>query len=259
MGANTIIIKSAYQPDYPVCQVPPAYISDTKSKIDRAHARGLLVCCEAYIVPAWAREGAALLKQALRDGANSVLLNAESEWESTNQQPAINFLAEFNRAGPLHLCSDIRGNRLAAPYHQAFWSALTGAHPMCYHRAFRPGNPFGALQQCFDETLGALANAKAVLPKAVPIYPVVQGYDGCDYEETLGAVILSHLYGCPGSSVYVSHDLNKRAELGVRDGWKIVEQLLAPPTGLTAVQRGEVIGAITTAVTTALQSTLMKY
>jgi hypothetical protein len=468
MGTNTIIVKAAYHPDYPACVMPPRYIEGTNQRVKAAHDAGLLFCAEAYIVPKWAAMGGQLLKQAMGDGANSVMLNAEAEWESTDQQPALAFLETFNKAGPLHLCSDIRGGRLSDAYHQVFWKHIAGAHPMCfpgnvrvltdnltwvpigdlavgdgvlavdecaapgtyrhwqraqvthtferraevwefalddgtllhttpnhpflntpwghgnpwrpigistrlaqlihpwevgrnydsgwlggvldgegcvsrtagdrrstelfisqlpgavldrimrvlseqgvpftrhqredctdqltilggwsgimtalgrfqpirlvqkmvgfidksppavraqhrhivgaqvigvqdvfnlettagtfiaegfpvhncYHRAFRSGNPFGALQLAFDDTLGRLQ--QTLMPKVVPIYPVIQGYDGCDYQETLGAVILAHLYGCPGSSVYVSHDLNKRAELGVRDGWKIVEQL----------------------------------
>jgi len=222
MGTNTIIVKAAYHPDYPACVMPPRYIEGTNQRVKAAHDAGLLFCAEAYIVPKWAAMGGQLLKQAMGDGADSVMLNAEVEWENVNGEPPNDFLYGLGNA-PLHLCSDIRGGRLAATYHQVLWPQIASVHPMVYHHAFRPGNPFGALQLAFDDTLGNPNLAK--MPKSVPIYPVVQGYDGCDYQETLGAVILAHLYGCPGSSVYVSHDLNKRAELGVRDGWKIVEQL----------------------------------
>lgn len=246
MGANTIFVKVAYHPDYPSCGVPPLYVSDAPQKIRDAHAAGLLVCAEAYIVPRWAAAGGELLKKALGDGADSVCLNAETEWETVDVVPPQQFLAALG-PGSLQLCSDIRGSRLSAPYHQTLLPLCDGLHPMVYHRAFNNGsNPLGALQKAFDDTIG-----KPPPFPLSPTYPVVQGYGGCDYEETLGAVILSHLYGCGGSSVYASHDLNKRAELGVRDGWAIVERLRTPTNpsipfvgGLTAEQKGRLVAAV---------------
>ena len=245
LSANVLFLKVAYHPDYPACNVAPVYIPDTRERIRAAHARGLLVCAEAYIVPRWAKAGGQLLALAVSEGADSALINAEAEWEGQAGDHAEQLVRAYraSTSKPLHLCSDFRGDRLLMPYHQTFWRYIDGAHPMVYHRAFY-GEPYGDLQRAFDAVFfQAFLKYKDRMPRSVPIYPVIQGYGSVDWEETLGAVILAHMFG-EGSSVYVAHDLGKRAELGVRDGWIIVESLRGERGHLTPEQKERILAAV---------------
>lgn len=236
MGANTIILKAGYQD--PLYSTNLKYRGDFVSNAQKARAAGLLVAAELYDIPgAWEKE-ADCLKWAVDNGALSVVLNMEGPYEAEPTGDRVRSLCDRLRSkgvSQIWACTDFRGERLSLPYHKALSEYVTGWMPMIYPKTFYPDTPFGDLQKAFDSAFhswqrfqGGLAPAGRVKP----ILPAVQAYDGMDWEEMVGQIVLSWRWalitgqGVHGTSIYASQDINPRAWWGTKDGWDVVERAI---------------------------------
>ena len=229
MGANTMILKAAYHD--PAYRGPVRYRADFASNALKCRQAGLLVAAEVYSIPRTCREEAQILREAIAEGAASAIVNAEAPHEDDDGSGVRRLIDAFDDAAPLFACTDFRGDRLRLPYHVELAKVVTGWMPMIYPYAFYRSDPFGDLQRAFDDVYWRWRDLGPRLPqpgRGAPLYPVLQAYDGLDYEETLGQAVLAWRWGAAGTSVYASHDVNERAKWGVRDGWDVVERANAP-------------------------------
>jgi len=186
-------------------------------------ANGLKLGAEIYAYGYKPEEEGAVLARALHEGADFAVVNAEVEWEHHGQGGF--FLAQrladafyddaidIPEPGPkLYLCSDTRGSRWTMPYMEGFRNqGIAGYMRMVYPQAFYPNRHRGYIQQTFD------ACFQGKFQTALPEYPVIQAYDGMDYQDMLGQIVLAWRWGCEGVGIYVSHDINGNAYWGIRD------------------------------------------
>lgn len=239
MGANVFILKAGYQ--------DPIYSTNLKRRADFiANARkvrdaGLLLAAELYNIPgAWLAE-ADCLKWATDNGASSVVLNMEGPYEAEGSGANVRRLCDRLRSSGVNwiwACTDFRGERLSLPFHRALSEYVAGWMPMIYPKAFYPDTSFGDLQKAFDSAYHSWQRLKSGLAmpgRTRPVLPAIQAYDGMDWEEMVGQIVLAWRWArndgqiFDGTSIYASHDINPRAWWGVKDGWDVVERAIAVP------------------------------
>jgi hypothetical protein len=240
MVANTMILKCGYQ--------DPIYFTNLKRRADFiANARkvrdsGLLLAAELYDIPgAWSAE-ADCLRWAVDNGAQSIVLNMEGPYEAEPSGANVDrLLGRFNNYAPVWACTDFRGDNLALPFHKTLAKYVAGWMPMIYPKTFFPNTPFGDIQRAFDSAYWSWMRLKDGLPlpgRTAPVLPAIQAYDGMDWEEMVGQIVLAWRWtlvlsqAIHGTSIYASQDINIRAWWGTKDGWDVVENAIRqmPPT-----------------------------
>ena len=136
---------------------------------------GVRVGTEAYVYPLTPGAEGKALANAVAEGADFAVINAEVEWENQPSKRMEHLIASFRVAQPtteLYASVDTRGNRTTLPYQRVLAEHITAWMPMIYPLAFRPLAQAEFVSQAFMDCLDSGQQFNGL-----PVLPTIQTYN----------------------------------------------------------------------------------
>jgi len=212
-GITTLFVKSSDGPDNFWAQFTPTVVQTL-------HSLGLNVCAWQYVYGADPAGEAAMGAEAVADGADCLVIDAESQYEG-NYWAAQTYIQDLRAA-------------IGANYPVGLTSfAYTNVHPSEPYSVFLgPGGAQYDLPQVYWQDIGTTpddALADTFIENRIygrPIVPVGQSYDNVPASAITRFRQLAEAYGDVGFSFYSWQATNSA-------GWTALEAPFTPGTGIT--------------------------
>lgn len=161
---------------------------------------------ERYAYPSQPDLEAQYLCNAVRRGAEFIVINAETEWQNWGDAavaPMERLIAEIRRqVGDIELYAsvDTRGGRMDMPYQRVLAAAITGWMPMIYPEEFYPDpfTPSSHVPQAFTDSF----NAAGGRFDGLPVLPTIQTARGIGAEAVVLEIAECDRRGLRGYQAY---------------------------------------------------------
>lgn len=150
--------------------------ADYPSIVGRFLAANLRVGAENYVRPEQPEREGEALANAITQGCEFAVINAEAEWEDRMGGEMRRLIGAFRDQQPdteLYASTDTRGGRIGLPYQRVLGEHITGWMPMIYPLAFRDHRPTGYIQAAFADCLDRGQDFQGK-----PVLPTLQVYGG---------------------------------------------------------------------------------